>query len=131
MDNECGDAPGLVCEMANRLPEPESVESLYEMACFLRSRHRELPSNIWVSVKGTYHEPRIMIQRRNGSRMQSNDTFSMTISDSPRTIGDIGPDLSSEDITYFKNLIVRNKDTLLAYWNGELDTSDLVAQLTF
>ena len=131
MDNECGDAHRLICEMKNRHPEPASEGSLYEMACFLRSRHRELPSNIWVSVKSTNHKPRIMIQRSNDSRMQSNDTFSMTISDSPRTIGGIGPYLSSEDISYFKDFVLKNKDALLAYWNGELDTSDLVNQLTF
>ena len=131
MDNECSDAHRLICEMENRLPEPASEGSLYEMACFLRSRHRELPSNIWVSSKNANHEPRIKIQRSNDSRMQSNDTFSMTISDSPRAIGAIGPYLSSEDITYFKDFVLKNKDALLAYWNEELDTSDLVNQLTF
>jgi len=118
-------------EWANKCRELEGDDMLFEMANFLHTRHNELPSNIWVSVKNAKHGPRIKIQRNKGNRMQEEDTFSMTISDSPTTIGDVGTDLSSQDIAYFKNFVLKNKDTLLAYWNGELDTSDLTERLEF
>lgn len=101
------------------------------MAHFLHSCHRGLPSNIWVSEKDADHEPRITVQRSKGARLQRNNTFGMTISDSPSAIGDVGSDLSSEDIATLKNFVLRNKDLLLAYWNGELDTSGLVDRLAF
>lgn len=63
--------------------------------------------------------------------MQIDDTFSMTVSDEPSIVGEVGSDLSTKDITYFKNFVLKNKDTLLAYWNGELDTSDLTDKLVF
>jgi hypothetical protein len=63
--------------------------------------------------------------------MQIDDTFSMTISDSPSIVGDVGSDLSTKDINYFKDFITRNKDTLLKYWDGDLDTTDLTNELVF
>ena len=114
-DEGSADTERLFCEMAN----------------FLRKRHQELPSNIYVSVKNAGHGPRIKIQRNKGERMQIDDSFSLTICDAPVVVGDTGSDLSAADIAYFKDFVVRNKATLLAYWNGTLDTSDLTSQLEF
>lgn len=108
-----------------------SQQLLCEMANFLRSRHEELPSNIWVSFKNAKHGPRIKIQRNKGTRMQINDTFSMTISDSPTIVGDVGSELSSQDIDYFKGFVIGNKKLLLDYWEGNVDTSDLATNLKF
>ena len=118
-------------EGSDAFRECEGENSPYRMAHFLHSCHRGLPSNIWISEKDADHEPRITIQRSKGARLQRNDTFGMTISDSPSAIGDVGSDLSSEDIATLKNFVLRNKDPLLAYWNGELDTSGLVDRLAF
>ena len=109
----------------------DDADFLCEMANFLHSRHKELPSNIWISVKNAPHGPRIKIQRNKGERMQIDDTFSMTISDTPSIIGDVGSVLSTKDINYFKDFITRNKDTLLMYWDGDLDTTDLTNRLVF
>ncbi len=119
-------------EWANKVRELEgNDELLCEMAIFLRTRHRELPSNIWVSTKNANHGPRIKIQRNKGERMQIDDTFSMTISDAPDVVGEVGADLSTKDISYFKEFVIKNKDTLLDYWNGNMDTSDLTDKLIF
>ena len=121
----------LIKERTDKVRELEGEDLLCEMANFLHSRHKELPSNIWVSVKNANHGPRIKIQRNKAERMQIDDTFSMTVSDEPSIVGEVGSDLSTKDITYFKNFVLKNKDTLLAYWNGELDTSDLTDKLEF
>lgn len=118
-------------QWADKYKEMNGEDLLCEMANFLHSRHKELPSNIWVSVKNANHGPRIKIQRNKGERMQIDDTFSMTVSDDPSIVGEVGSDLSTNDINYFKRFILKNKDTLLAYWNGELDTSDLTEKLEF
>ena len=118
-------------EWAKIYCERYEEDMLCEMANFFKSRHSELPSNIWVSTKNANHGPRLKIQRNTGNKMQIDDTFSMTISDSPAVIGEPGNDLTAEDIAYFKRFMLKNKDTLLAYWNGEIDTSDLTEKLIF
>ena len=122
----------LIQEWADKVRELDGdSELLFEMANFMKKRHRELPSNIWVSVRNANHGPRIKIQRNKGDNMQAENTFSMTISDSPEVIGDIGNDLNSKDIEYFKNFVKTNKDILLSYWNGKLDTLDMASGLKF
>lgn len=121
-----------ITERVNKGGELEGeTDMLFEMAYFLHSCHRELPSNIWVSVKNTSQEPRIRIQKNREERMQIDDTFCMTISDPPSIVGEIGSELSAKDIAYFKNFVLKNTDTLLAYWNGVLDTSELTDRLMF
>lgn len=104
---------------------------LFEMAPFLRNRHPELSANIWVLIKSTSHEPRIQIQRDKEARLKIDETFSMTISDAPILVGDAGPILSDQDIASFKEFVAKNKSTLLDYWEGNLDTSELVHNLIF
>lgn len=119
-------------ERANTCREFDGeVDGLWEMAIFLRSRHQELPANIWISIKNASQEPRIKIQRNKSEGMQIDDTFNMTISDPPRIVGEIGSELSEKDIAYFRNFVLKNTDTLLAYWNGVLDTCELTDRLMF
>ena len=63
--------------------------------------------------------------------MQIDDTFNMTISNPPSIVGEIGSELSAKDIAYFKDFVLKNTDTLLAYWNGVLDTCELTDRLMF
>lgn len=119
-------------ERVNKGNEIEGeTDVLWNMAIFLRSRHQELPANIWVSAENTSQEPRIRIQKNRDERVQIDDTFSMTISDPPSIVGETGSELSTEDIAYFKDFVQKNKEPLLAYWNGTLDTSDLTDRLMF
>lgn len=57
-------------EWAKMYRERYEEEMLYEMANFFKSRHSELPSNIWVSTKNANHGPRLKIQRNTGNKMQ-------------------------------------------------------------
>ena len=98
---------------------------------FPHSRYKELPSNIWIFVKNVPHRPRLKIQRNKDERMQIDDAFYMTISDNPSIIGDIGSVLSTKDINYFKDFIIKNKETLLMFWDGDLDKNNLTSRLVF
>ena len=121
-----------VLQEREKAEQQEAENSLlYEMANFFKKKHPQLPSNFWASVKNAPHGPRIKIQRDKGERMNPNNTFSMTIEVSPKIVGEIGRQLSSDDIRYFQKFVVKNMETLLAYWNGELDTEDLVNQLQY
>lgn len=100
-------------------------------AIFLHSRHPEMPSNFCVLAKGALEVPHIMVQRNKNAKMQMEDSFCMTVCDSPEVEGEIGAILSSDDILYFKAFIKKYKMTLLGYWNGELDASDLANRLRF
>lgn len=119
-------------QIAERQDAAENgLPSLFEMAHFLRSSHPELPANMWVAVKNAPHGPRIIIQRNKGARLQINDTFSMTISDAPSIVGDAGNCLSAQEIAYFKEFVAKNKSTLLDYWEGKMDTFELLDKLVF
>lgn len=98
---------------------------------FLRGRHTELPSNVCILSGNDRSRPQIRIQRSKEPALRTGDMFGMTISDTPQVIGDAGVFLSPEDIEYFKNFIVKNREALHGYWIGNFDTCDLTSQLVF
>ena len=103
------------------------------LSSFFKRNHPELPSNIWILAKDEDRPrgPRMRIQRNKSETPQVEDAFWMTISDSPETIGLTGAELSAQDFDYLKNFIVRNKTVLLAHWNGEIGSEEVVRGLAF
>lgn len=104
---------------------------LFEMANF-RPKSTGLKTTIFISSgyvagKKLNHGPRIKVSRTYSEKMNPLDTFSVTISDNPEVIG--ANNLKSEDIEQIKEFIILNKEVLLAYWEGEYDTSDLYGNL--
>lgn len=106
-------------------------ELMWEMANIPHRLHKELPSNIWISAKNANHGPRIKVQKNKGDSFQLENSFSMTIADTPKIIGDKGKELSPKDISYFVNFILRNKKDLIEYWNGQLATEEILAKLIY
>ena len=88
-------------------------------------------SNIWISAKNANHGPRIKVQKNKGDSFQLENSFSMTIADTPKIIGDKGKELSPKDMSYFVNFILRNKKDLIEYWNGQLATEEILAKLIY
>lgn len=109
----------------------QGKELMWEMANIPHRLHKELPSNIWISAKNAKHEPRIKIQKNDSDAFQFTETFSMTVSDTPKIIGDVGKELTPKDIEYFRNFVLRNKDALMAYWNGEIATEEVLPRLVY
>ena len=103
------------------------------LSSFFKRNHPELPSNIWVLAKDEDRPrgPRMRIQRNKSDVPRVEDAFWMTISDSPETIGLAGSELSLKDLEYLTNFIVRNKAVLLAHWNGEICSEEVVGGLAF
>jgi hypothetical protein len=101
-------------------------EPLFEMAN-LRPASTGLPMVIWVSEKGrARHGPRIKVSRKHGDRMDIRNTVSVTIDGPPRVIGE---GLAAGDLDLVSDYISRNRDALLAYWHGEIDTVELISRL--
>ena len=71
------------------------------------------------------------IQRSKSDTPQVEDAFWLTIADAPETIGLTGLEFSAQDFDYLKNFIVRNKAVLLAHWNGEIGSEEVVRGLVF
>ena len=106
---------------------------LFEMANF-RSKSTGLPMNIYVSTgevegKKMKHGPRIKVSKTYSNNFTPFDTFSLTIAKEPEVIGDVG-EIEAKDIQKAKQFILLNFETLLAYWDGEYDTSDLIGNIS-
>ena len=108
-------------------------ENGWLLSSFFKRNHPELPSNIWVLAKDEDRPrgPRMRIQRNKSDTPQVEDAFWLTIADAPETIGPTGPELSAQDLDYFKDFILRNKAVLLAHWNGEIGSEEVVRGLAF
>lgn len=111
--------------------EGKNPDWAFFLSSFSCAAHPELPSNIWVAERFDSGAPRMLIQRRKQPEFDCDDTFGMTISDTPEIVGDMGTELTVEDIAYFKRFIVRNKPTLLEHWNNVIGTEAVVERLVF
>lgn len=103
-----------------------ALEAPFEMAN-LRPKSTGLPMTIWVSERGrAKHGPRIKVSLKSGDRIDIGDTVTVTIEDKPRVIGgSLKPPHLDAVVAY----IALNRVALLAYWNGEIDTADLLQNL--
>jgi hypothetical protein len=96
---------------------------MFEMSN-LRPDKTGLSNVIWVSYKGkAKHGPRIKIVTDRGSKVSMENMVSMTISDDPKVIG---KGLRGEDEKLIRDFVIKNKDVLLDYWEGNLDTAEMV-----
>jgi hypothetical protein len=105
---------------------PDELEAPFEMAN-LRPKSTGLPMVIWVSECGrAKHGPRIKVSLNPGEKSNMDDTVSVTIADSPQVIGG---SLASSDLKSVTRYIEVNREVLLEFWNGEIDTIELAQRL--
>lgn len=110
--------------LRSEVSEPEAP---FEMAN-LRPASTGLPMVIWVSEKGhARHGPRIKVCLHHGPKANLDPSVSVSIADEPE-VG-AGSGLAPSDFQAIKNYIRLNKTALLAYWNGEIDTAELICEL--
>jgi hypothetical protein len=106
------------------MSEPEA-EDLYEMAN-LYPKHTGLPMVIWVSERGhAQHAARVKVSRRHGMRMNINDTAVVGV----RPPSVIAGFLTSDDRNAVVSWITLNEKALIDYWDGAIDTVELVQRL--
>lgn len=104
-----------------------SADELFGMAN-LRQAHTGLPMVIWVSEKGhARHAPRIKVSTNHGHKFDSFDAVSVSIEE-PVEIK-AGSGLSKADLEWVRQYIRCNRAALLDYWEGEIDTVELIGRL--
>lgn len=103
-------------------------EILFEMAN-PRPEDTGLPMCIFISPKGyTKHFARIKVCKEYGAKFKPYDTFTVTIQDSPKIIGDIG-EIKPKDIEKVKKFIIKNKDLLIKHWKYEISDKQFLNDL--
>src|SRR5207253_3300424 len=99
----------------------DDSEALFEMAN-LFSKHTGLPFVVWISYKGgAQHDVRVKVSR--GPKVHPSEMVSVVILPDIRVAeGHIG----ASDLELLSRWIQINYDTLLKYWEGDIDTKDAI-----
>ena len=93
----------------------------------LSPRMTGLPMAVWVSPRGNArHDVRIKVNMTHGNRMTFDDTAVVAVRPAPRVITGR---LSSEDRQAVADWIRLNYDEIVAYWDAQLDTGQLLERL--
>jgi hypothetical protein len=103
-----------------------TTEAPFEMAP-LYPKHTGLPITVWVSPRGrARHAAQIKVCRRPGERMDPTDLVSVSIRPSARAIdGELRQDVMQAVAAW----IAANEAVLIDYWDGAIDTVELVSRL--
>lgn len=105
---------------------PTDGDDQFEMAN-LYPRHTGLPMTVWISVKGgAQHDARIKANLTHGNHMDASNTAVFAVRPVSRLI--IGS-MSSRDSQAICDWITLNRQVIMDYWEGLVDTVDLVPRL--
>src|SRR3954447_24032197 len=94
----------------------------------LRPARTGLPMVVWVSERGNaQHDVRVKVCCVHGDRIQYNNTVSVAVRPQPY----LGPpgQLSSSDLQAGVRWINLNVDPIIAFWDGIIDTFELMQRL--
>jgi hypothetical protein len=109
--------------LAEREQEPED---LFEMAN-LYPETTGLPMTVWVSPRGNArHDVQVKVNMTHGPQMNIAKTAVVAVRPAPRIISGR---LSGADTRAVAEWITLNADTLVAYWEGRIDTAKMVQAL--
>ena len=114
------DAP--ISDKANAI----NGDELYEMAN-LYPRTTGLPMTVWVSPRGNArHDVRIKINVTHGNHMTIDNTAVVSVRPRPHVVAG---NLSAHDQQTVFDWISLNAATIIAYWDGSIDTAELIQNL--
>jgi hypothetical protein len=101
-------------------------DDAYTMAN-LRPAFTGLPMVVWVSERGNaQHDVRVKVCCVHGDKIQYNNTVSVTVRPQPRLIGG---NLPQPDLDAVTRWIALNADPIIGYWDGIIDTAELMQRL--
>ena len=110
-----------------QLPEVEDEEDFFDMAN-LSPTITGLPMVVWMSERGrARHDARIKVSLVHGRRAHPDQTASVSVRPAVDVVA--GPPLDPRDLALVQRWIELNRDTILAYWNGNLLTDEVIARL--
>src|SRR3954453_7878664 len=94
----------------------------------LRPARTGLPMVVWVSERGnTQHDVRVKVCCMHGDKIQYNNTISVGVRPQPHLIS--AGKLSPSDLQAVSRWITLNADPIIAYWDGVIDTFELMQRL--
>ncbi len=107
-------------------PEFEEDQDLFEFAN-LYPRTTGLPRTVWVSPKGlARHDVRVKVSMSPGDRMDAENTAIVGVRPLPSLLrGELRP----EDLNAVLSWVSLNAPALIEYWDGGIDTVELVTRL--
>jgi hypothetical protein len=106
--------------------EFEDDRDLFEMAN-LYPDTTGLPMTVWVSPRGNArHDVRVKVNMTHGNRMNIADTAVVGVRPTPRVIAG---ELSLADTQAVLQWVALNRDVLVDYWGGEIDTARMIHAL--
>jgi hypothetical protein len=101
-------------------PVAELAEDFFETANLSPSL-TGLPMVVWISERGgARHDVRARASLVHGRHARLDLTASVSVRPDVHIVA--GPELGTDDMTLVQRWIERNRDTLVAYWDGELLT---------
>jgi hypothetical protein len=102
------------------------ADELYEMAN-LFPRTTGLPMTVWVGPRGNArHDVRVKVNMTHGNQMNLDNTAVVAVRPSPRLMAGA---LSTADERAVADWITLNAAAIVAYWDGDIDTLELVQAL--
>src|SRR5258707_9715663 len=111
-----------ISEQANAITSDE----LFEMAD-LYPRTTGLPMTVWVGPRGNArHDLRIKVNLAHGNQMNIDNTAVVGVRPAPHLVAGR---LSSDDGQLVFEWIRLNVGTIIAYWDGDLDTAEMIQNL--
>ncbi len=91
----------------------------------LYPKHTGLPFVVWISVKGgARHDARVKVSLH--PNVQPDEPVSVAIRPEIRVVEGT---MSQEHLTALTEWIELNREMLLQYWNGDIDTVDAVSMI--
>ena len=103
-----------------------SSDELFEKAN-LFPRTTGLPMTVWVGPRGNArHDVRIKVNTTHGNRMNIDDAAVVAVRPSPHVVAGA---LSADDQRAVFGWVTLNAPTIVAYWDGTIDTAELIQAL--
>jgi ubiquinone biosynthesis protein UbiJ len=101
-----------------------STDSFFDLAN-LYPRHTGLPFVVWISMQGNArHDVRVKVSL--SPKAQPGEMISVALRPEARVIDG---DLSAEQLQLLTQWIELNREVLLQYWTGDIDTVDAVSRI--
>jgi hypothetical protein len=111
---------------ASRLPRGET-DDLFEIAN-LSPALTGLPMIVWISERGhARHDARVKVSLVHGRRARPDRTASVSVRPTVEIVA--GPELDRRDMGLVRRWIELNREAIIAYWNGDLLTDEVIARL--
>jgi hypothetical protein len=109
------------------MSEADEEELDFFLMANLRPATTGLPMVVWVSERGlARHDVRVKVSAVHGARVQHTNMATVAVRPTPRLVAG---QLSAADLQAVNQWIRLNEATLVAYWDCQIDTAELIQRL--